>query len=331
MNRDDAYRQAKKVWQIIEDSSGYGFNASHSYCVAGDSIYCAYLKSHYPFEFYKILLESCIKKGKKDIEKLSKIKSEMYNAFGIKSGEIKFGKDNREFTIDKKNKVIYQSLLSVKNMNKTASNKLYNLGTKNIDCFTVVYEHLLKEKIDSRKVDILIKIGYFSDYGNIQKLLSYIKMHNQIKERKKIETEKFREMISEYAPNYDIEKIIGKFCEVDIFSVKTYPKNIEFNKINKSMRLKEIFNSIKDKDAPLKDKIKFEMEYLGYVQTKLSEMYYGKIQAISQRNSSVLFMNIKTREVKWYRIKRGKDLPQKDDLIQVNGFGKYGIENFEVL
>ena len=39
---------AEKVWQIIEDATSYGFNASHAVCVALDSLYGAYLKAHYP-------------------------------------------------------------------------------------------------------------------------------------------------------------------------------------------------------------------------------------------------------------------------------------------
>ncbi|MFZ7763742.1 hypothetical protein, partial [Bacillus licheniformis] len=44
--------QALKVWKIIEDAVGYGFNSSHAYSVALDSIYGAYLKAKYPLEYY---------------------------------------------------------------------------------------------------------------------------------------------------------------------------------------------------------------------------------------------------------------------------------------
>ena len=39
---------AEKVWTIIEDATSYLFNSSHAVCVALDSLYGAFLKSHFP-------------------------------------------------------------------------------------------------------------------------------------------------------------------------------------------------------------------------------------------------------------------------------------------
>ena len=56
VSTEQALEMSDRVWKIIEDSSGYGFNASHAYSYALDSVYCAYLKSHYPIYFYETLL-----------------------------------------------------------------------------------------------------------------------------------------------------------------------------------------------------------------------------------------------------------------------------------
>ena len=65
-SRKDADRIAHMTWQIIEDSSRYSFNASHSFSVAGDSIYGAYLKANYPFEFYEVFLNLLEEDGDKN-------------------------------------------------------------------------------------------------------------------------------------------------------------------------------------------------------------------------------------------------------------------------
>lgn len=57
---------AEKVWTIINDATAYLFNASHAVCVALDSLYGAYLKAHYPLEFYTTLLSNYAAKGDKD-------------------------------------------------------------------------------------------------------------------------------------------------------------------------------------------------------------------------------------------------------------------------
>ena len=41
-------QSAEKVWKIIEDATGYGYNSSHAVCVALDSLYGAWLKAHHP-------------------------------------------------------------------------------------------------------------------------------------------------------------------------------------------------------------------------------------------------------------------------------------------
>lgn len=90
---------AEKVWQIIEDATSYGFNASHAVCVALDSLYGAYLKAHYPLEYYTTLLSNYAEKGDKD--RIAQAKDEMRKGFGIRIAPCRFRQDNRDFYIDR--------------------------------------------------------------------------------------------------------------------------------------------------------------------------------------------------------------------------------------
>ena len=83
-SQDEASALSEKLWTIIEDSARYSFNASHSYCVALDSLYGAWIKSHYPVEFYETALRIYEKKGNKD--KMSALKDEAERYFQIHSG-----------------------------------------------------------------------------------------------------------------------------------------------------------------------------------------------------------------------------------------------------
>lgn len=80
---------AEKVWTILEDSSAYSFNASHAYCVAIDSLYCAYLKSQYPLQFYEVYLMIQEERGEKDKMTAAKTEAEQY--FGITFPPFRFG------------------------------------------------------------------------------------------------------------------------------------------------------------------------------------------------------------------------------------------------
>lgn len=95
---------AAKVWQIIEDATSYGFNASHAVCVALDSLYGAYLKAHYPLEYYTTLLSSYAEKGDKD--RIAQAKDEMRKGFDIRIAPCRFRQDNRDFYIDRADNTI---------------------------------------------------------------------------------------------------------------------------------------------------------------------------------------------------------------------------------
>lgn len=175
VSRDEAVEMSERVWKIIEDSSGYGFNASHAYSYALDSVYCAYLKSHYPIYFYETLLKHFSEKKNKD--KIAALKEEMQRGFGIHDGGIKFGKDNRSFVADEDNNVIYADLSSVKYMNEKVAEDLYVLGKNAYDSFIDLLIDLTENSsLNTRQIEILIKLNYFSDFGHRGLLL---KIYNE--------------------------------------------------------------------------------------------------------------------------------------------------------
>ena len=125
---EEANNVCDQIWRIIEDSSSYLFNASHSLCMACDSLYVAWLKAHYPYELYATMLQIFSEKKKK--EKVASIISEMKRYKGIQITPGKFGQDNRDWLIDKENHMISQNLASIRYMSPQAAEDLYELGSK---------------------------------------------------------------------------------------------------------------------------------------------------------------------------------------------------------
>ncbi len=210
-----------KVWQIAEDSANYSFNSSHALAYAYDSLYCAYLKSHYPLEFYSTILEIYSNKGEKD--KVKEIIHEMKKAFNIELNEYKFGKDNRYFTIDRENNKINANLKALKSIGKNTPEELYNIpnNIKNfVDLLVYIRENT---KIKKNEINILINIGYFQEFGGIKKLLKiyeiffkkYSKTNSQKTKDKKIE--EFKQLFA-ITPNNDLstlEKIVNDLKYLD--------------------------------------------------------------------------------------------------------------------
>jgi DNA polymerase III alpha subunit len=287
ISKEDAIESAKKVWQIIEDSARYGFNASHAYCVANDSMYGAHLKAFYTYEFYETMLNMYSLKGKKD--KVSDFRKEMHKFFNIKDGLLKFGIDNRTFNMDKERECIHPSLVSIKGFGVRVAEELYNVGKKEIrNGFYGVLEELKKTKVQNPQIEKLIKIGYFSEYGKAKKLLTFFYYFNLLygktQPRKKT-----------------IEDTILDKGVVSIIELNSRNTPATYSSLDSQNALLQIWNHIPDLDITLKDKILAEFDTLGYVNIKEA--------SISPRY--VLVNNLDTEyspKMNIYCIKNGKEL-----------------------
>ena len=196
-----AIEVCEKVWRIIEDSSSYLFCAAHAFAYACDSAYCAWLKAHYPYEFYVTMLKLYTEKGNK--EKVAAIIEEMKRYRGIHMTPGQWSQDNRDWLVNKEKRTISQALSSIKFISSQAAEDLYQLyqkraawiGTEYIktkdldedgnpiilekpressfDSFTMLLRCLqMSTSLDTRQISVLIKIGYFSPFGKSGKLMA---------------------------------------------------------------------------------------------------------------------------------------------------------------
>ena len=119
-----------ETWQVVEDAAHYSFNASHSLSVAIDSIYGAYLKSHYPLEYFTVVLTLYAN----DIDRTSKLIEEL-SYFGISLQPVKFGKSGPDYTMDKEGNQIFKGLRSIKYCNAQIAEELLELSKNNYNSF----------------------------------------------------------------------------------------------------------------------------------------------------------------------------------------------------
>lgn len=251
--REKAEEDAARVWQIISDSCGYGFNSAHAYCMALDSLYNAYLKAHYPYEFYEVLLQTYSDKGKKD--KVAELKQEMSRAFGIIEGEYKFGLDNRKFVADPEHHTIYPSLLSIKGLSQGCANDLYTLGKKQYDSFYELWKDLKKKKnLNSGKINTLIEIGYFDDFGSIGKIKRFVEILDKLYGRSQF---------SKADPPMEFIKYIKKYSE---------ETEKQYRKFDYDSALHEIWYDLDNVDISLGERLKYELDNIGYVKTCMPDM-----------------------------------------------------------
>lgn len=279
---------ADKVWTIIENSAKYGFNASHSYSMAYDSLLCAYYKSHHTLEFYEVLLSEF--NAKKNKDKISKLKQEMISGFGIELRPLKFGNDNRGFSLIRENNSMNQPLSSVKFMNDEICEDLYKIGKNKYSNFVDLLSEINNQKIlDSRQLNILIKLDYFSEFGKSQYLLDIVNIYNNINDRKVIKKSDLKKfgLTQEIMERYS-ERITEK----------------QYNDFNSKLIVEELVDDLEDKSISLVDKIKTEIEYLGYIKYKddnISDKIYYVEELKQYKNKNQAY-------IKMYSINSGKTI-----------------------
>lgn len=264
--------QAEKVWEIIEASVGYSFNSSHAFAVALDSVYGAYLKANYPLEYFTVVLN--VYEG--NTKMTSKIHSELSH-FDIKIKAPMFRESKAHYSANKKENAIYKGIKSVKWLNEKIAEELFELRNNTYETFIdLLIEVTENTSVNTRQLEILIKLDFFSEFGGNNELLQ---IYND-----------FSSGDSQYKKTY-----------VD----KTKVKRIEQLKLNEI----EIRNNLPSnkKKISVPETVKFQYEVLGYTDVTYPNLkeFYGIVVNIDTKYSPKLIIyNLKTGDQKMFKMNK---------------------------
>lgn len=256
---EEAERLATDLWKVVEDASGYLFNASHAYCVALDSLYGAWLKAHHPLEFYEVLLTLAEQKGDKD--KMNALKEEAESYFNIKFPPFRFGQDNRSIKADVENNLIVNSLSAIKGFSLSVGAALYDCSKNNFTSFVDVLAWLDKKALKASKVRPLITIDYFQQFGNINELLSILDLWELLKQgqAKSVRKDKVTSIV--------VQRILSYNCST---TNKDGTESASYRMDNEQTTMKCLYDFeqyIKQHPMPspsMKQQIQYSMDILGY-------------------------------------------------------------------
>ena len=294
-----------QTWQVVQDAARYSFNASHSLSVAIDSLYGAYLKSHYPLEYFTVVLSLYAD----DNDRTPKLISEL-PYFGVYLKPIKFGKSSADYTMDKNTNSIYRGIASVKYCNAQIADELMQLSKNHYDSFIdLLYDIDSKTSVNSRQLEILIKLNFFSDFGKNKRLLQIIDVYNKFATAKIISKKKLDELgISEFL----IKKYAGKETKS------------QYRELDNAGLMKELCNRIDDDSMNIVDQVKAENEYLGsvsYTNPKVKDYYWIVTMFDDSRNATRPYVTIR-------RICSGEEIQtriKRASVFKEQPFGLYSI------
>ena len=294
-----------QTWQVVQDAAHYSFNASHSLSVAVDSIYGAYLKSHYPLEYFTTVLTLYAD----DMERTSKLIAEL-PYFNIELKPIKFGKSGSEYTMDKVNNCIYKGIASVKYCNVQIASELLELSKNKYDTFVDLLKDI-KEKtsLNSRQLTILTGLNFFSDFGNNKYLLNVIDVYDKFANAKIIAKNKMEAL---GVTDFLMAKYAGKETKS------------QYRELDNQGLIKELCNRLKNESMNIVEQVRFDMEYLEYttyINPKMADYYYIVVDFITYKDPckpTVVLRNIHSGEEIKTRIKQAK-------IFKEHPFGQFSI------
>lgn len=174
--------------QVIDDASSYLFSLNHSQPYSYEGYVSGYLRTYYPLEFLTTAMNI-----NKDKEEKTRALTLYAKKVGIKLHSPKFRYSQAGYFCDKQNNVIYKGIGSVKFMNTQVADELFAMANMQFDDFVDVLCYLKKNTtLNSRQLDILIKIDFFEEFGDINCLLNITERFNVLYGKRQIKKDRLQ-------------------------------------------------------------------------------------------------------------------------------------------
>lgn len=309
------YKTKEQVYNVSMADPAHNFvvndgivtsNSPHALSMAFDSLYLAYFKSHYTSKFYETTINHYFAKGNKD--KINKLTLEAEEFYYYENKIPKFGKNYDTAIVEDDTKYIYPILSSIKSMQNIANDILYQISKKNPDDFLELLYMTEQIKVNGKKInktsmEILIKLGFFDKFGDVNYLLEYYSIFQKYFGKTQVKKQDFGYSLS--------NNIIKKETKKTIFIYDS------------CMMIDEIMQQINIKDCTLYQKSYYQLKSLGYTDIHINnagrDVYM--VMGIEKNKYGTPFAQL-------YKPKNGKS-----QLIKLDKkwYSKYPIEGGEVL
>lgn len=280
----------KPFLQTILQASAYAFSWNHSDSYSCIGYVCGYLRYYYPLEFLTASLNIF-----KDKEEKTLAISNYANKIGIGIQSPKFCYSKAEYMLDKDNNTIYKGIESIKFMNAKVADELYSMRDNPPKTFFNLLQELKPTSVNSKQLDILIKIDFFDRYGDMNSLLKIVELFNKYSSCKQIKKDKLN----------DAEIKIVREC-----SQKESDKM--FKDIDNKKLIKLLFDQSNISPSTMFDKIHYQIQLLGYTNltTPCDDDIYA-IQAIELNQWGTPFVTL-------YQVNSGATAQYKADKRYYN-------------
>ncbi len=271
--------------QVIEDASSYLFSLNHSQPYSYEGYVSGYLRTYYPLEFLTTALNINKDKEEKTIGLTNYAKK-----IGIPIKSPKFRYSKAEYFCDQENKCIYKGVGAIKYMNAAIADELYSLKDKKYDNFIDVLVDIRNTSLNSRQLEILIKLDFFSEFGGINYLLACNSLFDKYYGKSQIKKEKA------FEDGLDFD-MIRKYADKETTKM--------FSVLDSIGMLNELIAAIPNENTSIRTKISYQLENLGYIDI-IDKKYAGYCVVVD--------LNLDfSPKLKLYALANGNLIPVKID------------------
>ena len=284
----------EETWNMIQSCMAYGFCSAHAAATSLDMCYGAYLKIHYPLQYYTV----CFNNYSDDTVRTNKLKKEL-EYFHISLSDIKFRYSTSKYGYDIETNTIYKGMSSIKFIGDNVGDDLYALRDNKYDSFIDLLIDIKKTSVNSKQLEILIKLNFFSEFGEINTLLKQVEYFDLIYGKKQFNVAKIKEQ------NLPIE-IIETHCKKQTEKIWKDFDSVEL--------LKDIVSNTEYESTSIKDILSYQNELYGYIVYTNPEinkrLYYISELDVKKSVVNIALYEIfsgKTREVKMWTSQYNKN------------------------
>ena len=318
------------IKQGILDASDYAFSWNHSDAYSLVGYICGYLRYYHPIEF----ITAALNIFKDNADKTAAIVKYAKKA-GIKITSPKFGYSKSDYFFVKEKNVIAKGLSSVKFMSESIANELFDLSQRNKYTYFIdlLNDINLYTTVNSRQIDILIKIDYFSEFGNQRELLRIYDIFEMFKKGTSKQIKK------EVIVNSPLDTIVRKYSSD---KTKSGAESKSYTLLDIRAIMRESEQMIKDTHMPdLSDILKVKnfsdiMGYTGYVsgnEQDRRKLFIKEVYPLKRKKDGVQFgysvvtqsigSGVESRFTVFNKL-YNDDPIKKDDIILCSSFEREG-------
>lgn len=342
-NRGWTDEQFEKLWADMIEFARYSFNKAHSSAYGIIAYMTAKQKAYYPKEFFAGLLNSYIGKSSFVKDDSSEIFEDMKKN-KVQLSTLHFKKDHRRCNIE--NGKINYAIRLIKDCNESLGELLYSLKDKEYKSFIDVILDLLNNGCKKNQLSILIKLDFYSDFGNAKELLGILEVANFFKfgnaksiKKEKLEDGELLNIVKKYSTDKNNK---GE-------DLKSYTINDSKALLNEC---EKYIKSLNIEDFNIMEKIKCQQEYLGYMSTTGREedrpiLFVNRVYEARRKSDNHLFAynvtaqsigsgiettyTVYTRTFKTCGEIKEKDIIKAIERPQKNQGGYFVLDNYRIL